>query len=72
MSTAPEVIVARQLGIRCFGLTMVTNICNLDFDVECEVNHEDVLQAGNNRAKGLQDFCSALISEFSKVLTNEP
>jgi len=27
MSTAPEVIVARQCGLRCFALALVTNVC---------------------------------------------
>jgi purine-nucleoside phosphorylase len=32
MSTAPEVIVARQCGLLCFGLSLIANICILDDD----------------------------------------
>jgi len=32
MSTAPEVVVARQCGMRCFSLAVVTNICVMDDD----------------------------------------
>ncbi|TAK20823.1 MAG: purine-nucleoside phosphorylase [Chloroflexota bacterium] len=44
MSTAPEVIVARQLGMRVLGISCITNQANPD--VPTPVNHEDVLATG--------------------------
>jgi len=32
MSTAPEVIVARQCSMRCFSLALVTNVCIMHDD----------------------------------------
>merc|ERR1711976_817056 len=46
MSTVPEVTVARQCGIRCFGLSLITNQCITDEDTDEEANHEEVLEAG--------------------------
>lgn len=68
MSTAPEVVVARQLEMRCFGLAMVTNISNLEFDRDVAVNHEEVLEAGENRAKDVQSFVYQLINDFNAIM----
>ena len=38
MSTTPEVIVARHCGLRVFGMSVITNMCNTD---NVEVNHND-------------------------------
>ena len=60
MSTAHEVTVARQCGIRVFGFSLITNMlvqlshactieehfsANTDVDNSVEVTHEEVLQA---------------------------
>jgi len=40
MSAAPEVIVARQCGIRCFSLALVTNVCVMrDDDTSRQLDH---------------------------------
>ena len=41
MSTAPEVVVARQVGMKVLGVSLITNAAT--GDVEAEVNHEEVL-----------------------------
>jgi purine-nucleoside phosphorylase len=41
MSTVPEVVVARQVGMRVLGLSLITNTATGD-EIE-EVNHAEVL-----------------------------
>jgi purine-nucleoside phosphorylase len=43
MSTVPEVIVARHCGIRCFGISIITDLGGMEEIVE--VTHEDVQKA---------------------------
>jgi purine-nucleoside phosphorylase len=43
MSTAPEVLVARQAGMRILGFSLITNLALPDAS---PANHEEVLEAG--------------------------
>jgi purine-nucleoside phosphorylase len=43
MSTAPEVVVARHMGMRVLGISLVTNLALPD---GAPANHEEVLEAG--------------------------
>lgn len=43
MSTVPEVIVARHCGIRCFGISIITDLGGMEEIVE--ITHEDVQKA---------------------------
>ena len=45
MSTVPEVIVARQCGIKVCGVSIITDLGG--FDVPVEVSHEEVQKAAN-------------------------
>ena len=45
MSTAPEVVVARHMGMRVLGISLITNTATGD-DSE-EVNHAEVLAAAD-------------------------
>ena len=49
MSTAPEVVVARQLGMRVLGLSCITNMALPD--ARKPVDHHEVLETGE-RVKG--------------------
>ncbi|MCQ2266483.1 MAG: purine-nucleoside phosphorylase [Bacteroidaceae bacterium] len=46
MSTVPEVIVARHCGIRCFGVSIITDLGGEGIAVE--VSHEEVQEAANS------------------------
>ena len=48
MSTVPEVIVARALGMRVLGLSLVTNVAG-----GAELSHEEVLRAGRDAAHSM-------------------
>ena len=58
MSTVPEVIVAKHMGMHCLGLSVITDL-GIDGKVE-EVSHEAVQIA----AKGAEKKLSLLVREF--------
>ena len=62
MSTVPEVIVARHCGIRCFGISIIT-----DLGVEgkiVEVSHEEVQKAAN----AVQPLMAEIFRELIKKI----
>lgn len=65
MSTCHEVIVARQCGIRVFGFSLITNICNLDPDTSVEVTHNEVLESGRLASEKACTFVTAIIKKIS-------
>lgn len=46
MSTAPEVIVARHMGVRVLGISGITNVHSTDPDRPQETSHQEVLETG--------------------------
>ena len=58
MSTVPEVIVAKHMGMECFGLSVITDL-GLEGIIEA-VSHEAVQEA----AKASEDKLNALVHEF--------
>jgi purine-nucleoside phosphorylase len=61
MSTVPEVIVAKHMGMNCMGISVITDL-GLEGIVE-EVSHEDVKKA----AKLAEKSMGLLVSEFIKT-----
>lgn len=59
MSTVPEVIVARQLGMRVFGASVVTNACSPD---QLGITSgEEVVDVANRAAERLASLVSAVV-----------
>ena len=58
MSTVPEVIVAKHMGMSCFGLSVITDL-GIEGKIE-EVSHEAVQEA----ARGSEKKINSLIQEF--------
>ena len=62
MSTALEAIVARSLGMEILGISLVTNLAaGMSGD---PLNHEEVLQAGNDAAARMGDLLAKIISKI--------
>lgn len=63
MSTAHEIIAARQMGVKCLGISMLTNDITTDYDSNDNVvEHEQVVDMGVKKSKELIQILSALIS----------
>ena len=64
MSTVPEVIVARHCGMRVFGMSVVTNVCNTK-NVERNFNDgEDVVQQANAATRRMIPLFTKLIESL--------
>jgi purine-nucleoside phosphorylase len=66
MSTVPEVVVARHMGMRVLGVSLITN--SATGEETTEVNHEDVLNVANAAGPGF----SALIRGVVRAMRGEP
>ncbi|XP_012891144.1 PREDICTED: purine nucleoside phosphorylase [Dipodomys ordii] len=64
MSTVPEVIVARHCGLRVFGFSLITNKVIMDYENLEKANHEEVLEAGKQAAKKLEQFVFFLMDSI--------
>lgn len=62
MSTVPEVLVARHMGVRVIGFSLVTNKATPE--MEGEVTHEEVLAMGPIGAARLLSVLRELLSEL--------
>ena len=63
MSTAPEVIVANHMGIRCLGISTVTNMAAGTTDAK--INHEEVLETGVAVREKLTRLLKAVIPRLA-------
>lgn len=64
MSTAPEVMVARHCGLRCLGLSLVTNEAVLDYDTERKANHAEVLETAAVRGAQMCKYVSTICTRI--------
>ncbi len=62
MSTVLEVIAARQMGVRCLGVSMVSNAAAGLTDAP--INHEEVLAAGKAAAAKLQGLLGGVLRDL--------
>lgn len=62
MSTVPEVIVARHCGMRCFGMSVITNLCIHGKIVKA--THSDVQKAALKAQPRMASIVSELISRL--------
>jgi purine-nucleoside phosphorylase len=62
MSTVPEVITARALGMRCVGVSLITNAA-AGYTAQ-PLSHDDVLHESNDAAERFQDLISAFVASL--------
>lgn len=59
MSTVPEVIVAKHMQMECFGISVITDMGDVD-NIQ-EVNHEEVLKAAKTAEPNVRNLIKNLI-----------
>ena len=64
MSTVPEVIVARHMGLKVLGISLVTNKCIMDYDTNEAPNHAEVLEVGKQRSQCILNIVTDFIKEM--------
>ena len=67
MSTVPEVIVARHMGMRVLGISGISNTAVHDLDAEEEASHEEVLAAGQVLVPKLIALLYGILAEMDRV-----
>lgn len=63
MSTVPEVIVARHMGIECFCISIITDLGGPD--IAEDVSHEEVLNAANKAMPSVISIVKGLIKSYN-------
>jgi purine-nucleoside phosphorylase len=64
MSTVPEVIAARHMGIRVLGISCITNMAA--GVIKKKLDHREVLEVGEKVRAGLLDVLGRIIQEAAK------
>ncbi|TWU05507.1 purine-nucleoside phosphorylase [Stieleria varia] len=59
MSTVPEVLAAAELGMQVLGLSLVSNVAQVDHGVKAD--HAEVLQAGQAAATKMEQVVSSVV-----------
>merc|ERR1719503_47708 len=73
MSTVPEIVTAHHSGMKCIGLSLVTNKVKLPGDAEGEhANHAEVLECANMRAEQMQALVKQIVSNMKADLEALP
>jgi purine-nucleoside phosphorylase len=67
MSTVPEAIIARQMGIKILGLSCITNMASGVFDKP--INHEEVVETGHLVRETFKELLRRVIPKL--VISNQ-
>ena len=70
MSTVPEVVVARQGGMRVLGVSLISNVAHDSLDsLADKASHEEVLRAGQRAVPVLATLLEGVLLRLSRATT---
>lgn len=67
MSTVHEVIVARHCGMKVLGFSLITNICDTEYEDEgneMDDLYEEVKSVADQRSEALKHFVTELVKKL--------
>lgn len=64
MSTVAEAVVGRHMGMKVFGISLITDKCFLDYNNAKVTTHEEVLAIGQKRAQDLQNLALKILEHM--------
>lgn len=64
MSTVPEAIAARHCGMEVLGMSMVTNACIMENDIEQKTDHQEVLETGKRQGESMCKLISKIVEKM--------
>lgn len=70
MSTVPEAIAARHCGMEVLGMSMVTNACIMENDIEQKTNHEEVLATGKRQGSAMCKLIAKIVQKIDATEKN--
>lgn len=72
MSTVHEIIAAHQMGVRCLGISLLTNDIMTDYECEEIVEHEHVVEMGAKKSQEFIKLILGFIKSVRKEIKLEP
>lgn len=72
MSTVHEITVAHQMGVKCVGISLITNNCAIDYDNDDCAVHDQVLEMAKEKSADLVKLVLNFIRKTGSIncLTN--
>ena len=64
MSTVPEATVANHMGMKVFAMSLVTNMCIMDYESEEIANEAEVLEVGKMRSKDMTELIASMVKRI--------
>lgn len=64
MSTVHEVIAAIHCGMKCLGISLITNAAIMSYDDDNDVCHNEVLEVGKKRSKDIETLVTHFVQKL--------
>lgn len=65
MSTVPEIVTAVHAGVKCAGISLITNKAIHDYEERPHPNHEEVIEVGKKRSSDLIKILRSVLKKIT-------